>query len=72
MQEDVLGPETEVEEEPPVVTSEPVEPASILAAKEPAVRQSGRVRNRPDRMYFEPALAAIFFFFIKSCNYYYV
>ena len=49
VQEEVHEPEAEVKEEPPIHVPEPVVPVSVPAAEEPAVRQSGRVRNKPDR-----------------------
>ena len=49
VQEEVHEPEAELEEEPLVHVPEPVVPVSVPAAEEPAVRQSGRVRNNQDR-----------------------
>ena len=52
LQEEVHEPETEVEVEPPPYVSEPVIPVSVPAVEVLEVRQSGRVRSKPDRYGF--------------------
>ena len=59
VQEVVHEPEAEIEEEPPVFVPEPVVPVSVPAAEKPAMRQSGRVRNKPDWYGFPPQILHI-------------
>ena len=59
VQKEVHEPEAEVGEKPPVHVPEPVVPVSAPAIEEPVVRQSGRVRNKPDRYGFLPKVVHI-------------